>query len=110
MTENIRTNERKKRNTSQTFGIRKDKDGVMFTAFFDKASSVQIAGDFNGWQPEKNPMKKFRKEGVWKAKIPLSQGGTYRYRFVVDGQWQQDPHNDAVEPNPYNELNSLVTV
>jgi 1,4-alpha-glucan branching enzyme len=100
----------KRTNTSNSLGVRKDKNGVMFTAHFEQAQNVQIAGDFNNWQPQKNPMKKYRKEGIWKARISLSRGSTYRYRYVVDGNWQHDPNNEAVEPNPYNELNSLVTV
>jgi len=98
----------KRRKTSQSLGVRKDKDGVMFTAFYPDAESVQIASDFNRWQPDKNPMKKW-KEGIWKVKIPLGEGA-YRYRFVVDGQWQHDPHNEATEPNPFNEFNSLIHV
>jgi hypothetical protein len=34
----------------------------------------------------------------------------YRYRYVVDGRWMQDPHNGWVEQNPYGELNSVVLV
>ncbi|GAG19849.1 unnamed protein product, partial [marine sediment metagenome] len=34
----------------------------------------------------------------------------YRYRYVVDGQWQQDPYNKHVEQNPYGELNSVLEV
>jgi len=28
----------------------------------------------------------------------------------VDGKWQQDPYNEATEPNPYGELNSVLEV
>lgn len=99
----------KKRNASYHLGIRKDKDGVMLTTYSPQANTVQVAGDFNNWSPEKTPMRKYRKEGVWKVKIPLTKG-TYRYRYVVDGNWQHDPHNDQAEPNPYNGLNSVIRV
>jgi len=95
--------------TSEPCGVRQFKDGVMFTAFFPDANSVQIAGDFNDWRPEKNPMKKINKNGLWKVKLPL-KAGTYRYRLVVDGRWLQDPYNDAKEANPYGEFNSVVWV
>lgn len=84
------------------------KNGVLFTASYPEAKVVQIAGDFNSWLPEKNPMKKTGK-GSWQATIPLAKG-TYRYRFVVDGQWQHDPHNNSTEPNPYGDLNSVFNV
>jgi 1,4-alpha-glucan branching enzyme len=90
-------------------GIRQFKDGVTFTVIFPDANTVRIAGDFNNWQPEKTPMKKFRKDGLWKVKLPLN-AGIYRYRLVVDGLWQQDPYNTATESNPYGELNSVVQV
>jgi chromosome partitioning protein len=83
-------------------------DSVIFVASYPQASSVKIAGDFNNWQPEKNPMKK-TEDGTWHARIPLVKG-TYHYRFVVDGNWLHDPYNDATEPNPYGGLNSVLKV
>ncbi len=82
-------------------------DSVIFVASYPKANSVQIAGDFNNWQPEKTPM---RKSGdTWQARIPLVRG-TYHYRFVVDGHWEQDPYNETTEPNPYGGVNSVLKV
>jgi hypothetical protein len=36
--------------------------------------------------------------------------GRYRYRLVVDGQWQQDPYNETTEQNPFGGLNSILEV
>jgi hypothetical protein len=36
--------------------------------------------------------------------------GKYRYRLVVDGQWQQDPYNELIETNPFGGFNSILTV
>jgi hypothetical protein len=36
--------------------------------------------------------------------------GRYRYRLVVDGQWQQDPYNNQTEMNPYGEYNSIIEI
>ena len=83
-------------------------DNVIFVASYPDAKSVQIAGDFNNWQPEKNPMKK-TEDGAWHARINLPKG-THHYRFVVDGHWQHDPFNEATEPNPYGGLNSIIKV
>ena len=93
---------------AKQYGPRQMKDGVLFTASFPSAKKVQIAGDFNGWQHEKNPMKK-NQEGDWQARIPMAKGN-HSYRFVVDGRWQHDPHNNATEPNPYGEMNSVFMV
>ncbi len=83
-------------------------DSVIFVASYPQAASVQIAGDFNNWQPEKNPMRR-ASDGSWQTRVPLAKG-TYHYRFVVDGQWQQDPYNQSTEPNPYGGFNSVITV
>ena len=72
-------------------------------------TAVFLAGDFNGWQPDSTPMERVGNSGVWQAKLKLNQG-TYRYRLVVDGQWQQDPYNERTELNPYGELNSVVEI
>jgi 1,4-alpha-glucan branching enzyme len=90
-------------------GIKQLKNSVVFTAFYPSARTVQIAGDFNNWQPQQNPMEKIKDKGYWQAKLPLAKG-TYRYRLVVDGQWQQDPNNSNSEPNPYGGLNSVLSI
>jgi 1,4-alpha-glucan branching enzyme len=83
-------------------------DSVIFVASYPKANAVQIAGDFNNWQPEKTPMTR-ASDGTWQARIPLTKG-THRYRLVVDGKWQHDPNNGSTEPNPFGEVNSVIKV
>ena len=94
---------------SDLCGVRQIGKEVVFVTFCPDANTVQIAGEFNNWQPDKNPMKKIGNEGLWQLKLRLSPG-TYRYRLVIDGNWQQDPFNTQVEPNPYGQFNSVVTV
>jgi len=94
---------------SHRYGVRQVDGGVMFTALCPQARVVQVAGDFNNWQPEKTPMRKVKTNGLWQVKLPLT-AGTYHYRLVVDGQWMQDPHNEAAELNPYGELNSVLHI
>jgi 1,4-alpha-glucan branching enzyme len=82
---------------------------MVFVTLYPRANSVQIAGDFNNWQPAQTPMEKVNDNGVWKTQLKLA-AGKYRYRLVVDGQWQQDPYNESTEVNPFGEFNSLVEV
>ncbi len=42
--------------------------------------------------------------------LVATKPGRYRYRLVVDGRWQADPHNMYAEPNPFGELDSVVEV
>ena len=94
---------------AEFYGVKQLTDAVLFSTLYPRAQSVQIAGDFNNWQPENAPMEKIGANGVWQIKLPLTLG-KYRYRFVVDGQWQQDPYNEQTELNPFGELNSVIEV
>jgi len=94
---------------SDYYGVSQISDAVMFVTLYPNAQSVSIAGDFNNWQPEQTYMTKVGQSGVWQTKINLNPG-RYRYRLVVDGQWQQDPYNEMVESNPFGEHNSVLEV
>jgi len=48
-------------------------------------------------------------EGIWTLKVNLKPG-TYKYQFIVDGQWRQDPANKATERNSFGDINSLIEV
>ena len=72
------------------------------------AMSVLLAGDFTHWQKEAIPMQR-QKDGLWKASVTL-EPGTYHYRFLVDGQWHDDPECELQVPNPYGGNNAVRTV
>ncbi len=91
------------------YGVSQMSDAVVFVTLYPRAKNVQIAADFNNWQPIQTPMEKVGGSGVWQTKIKLPQG-KYRYRLVVDGQWQQDPYNHRTEVNPFGEYNSILEV
>jgi chromosome partitioning protein len=94
---------------AEYYGVSQVNEAVSFVTLYPRAQSVQIAGDFNGWQPTKMPMEKVGESGVWQASAKLAPG-KYRYRLVVDGQWQQDPYNETTELNPFGGYNSIVEV
>ncbi len=94
---------------AEFYGVRQVGEAVMFVSLYPRAERVAIAGEFNNWQPDQHPFKKVSENGVWQIKLPLGKG-RYRYRLVVDGQWQQDPYNGMTEVNPYGEYNSVVEV
>ncbi|MFH1715755.1 MAG: glycogen-binding domain-containing protein, partial [Planctomycetota bacterium] len=94
---------------SDYYGVSQINDAVVFVTLYPRAQSVQIAGDFNNWQPENAAMQKVGDTGVWQTKMNLPQG-RYRYRLVVDGQWQQDPYNEVTELNPFGGFNSVVEI
>jgi len=60
------------------------------------ATTMEVAGDFNGWDPKRTPLEQ-TSTGAWAVTIAL-EPGRYEYMFVVDGtQWIADPF--AVEKN-----------
>lgn len=94
---------------SDYYGVDQVHDAVVFVTLYPRAENVQIAGDFNNWRPELTKMQRVGESGVWQTKLELPTG-KYRYRFVVDGQWQQDPYNEHTEMNPFGDLNSVFDV
>jgi hypothetical protein len=49
------------------------------------------------------------KNGVWSVAVPLSPGH-YSYRFIVDGQWCDDPHCTNHIPNSFSTTNGVIKV
>jgi len=72
------------------------------------ARQVFLAGSFNAWDPSARPLKKDAK-GVWKTTMMLSQG-VYQYRFIVDGNWMEDPVSHEKQINEFGSYNSVVIV
>jgi hypothetical protein len=91
------------------YGVKRIGAEVVFSARFEAAKNVLIAGDFNNWSSVSTPMRTSGKPGEWFMSLPL-RPGRYRYRFIVDGQWTTDPHNSYVEANQFGELNNIVEV
>ena len=72
------------------------------------AKDVYVAGDFNSWRVSEDS-KLEKRNGMWVKNVTLPPG-RYRYRFVVDGKWVDDPNNPVKEKNPYGELDSLLNI
>lgn len=72
------------------------------------ALSVQLVGDFTHWQETPVNLRKDA-DGVWRSSIKL-EPGTYHYRFLVDGQWQDDPECTLRLPNPFGSENMIRQV
>ena len=72
------------------------------------ATSVTVAGSFNGWDASRTPLKK-AEDGEWKATVWLP-AGRYEYRFIVDGQWINDPNARESVENTFGSTNSVLVV
>jgi chromosome partitioning protein len=78
---------------------RKIKEGVLFSCFAPDARAVRLAGDFNKWNPEKEPLFNLSGRGLWQKTVPLPPG-RYQYKYVVDGNWVLDPANPKTTLGP----------
>jgi hypothetical protein len=81
---------------------------VEFRLESPSADSVKLAGDFTGW--EASPIEMMHSgDGMWFTVVPL-RPGQYTYRFIVDGQWYDDPASRQRVPNPFGSENAVINV
>lgn len=74
------------------------------------AKRVQVAGDFNGWNPARTPLERVSADGAWSVTIPLKPG-RYAYMFVVDGrEWVVDPFASEQKDDGFGSRNAVVDV
>ena len=61
--------------------------GVRFAVWAPNARAVSVVGDFNTWDPRRNPMRLRFPSGVWELFIPrLAPGARYKYRHRRSGR------------------------
>jgi len=85
-----------------------EKREIQFRFEAPSAHEVLLAADFTNW--DKEPVKLIKGGGgVWHTKLSLAPG-KHLYRFLVDGVWQDDPHQTQRVPNPFGTANSVVEV
>ena len=72
------------------------------------ATSVQLVGDFTQWQQKPINMHK-GPDGSWRTTVELPPGA-HHYRFLVNGEWQNDPECPLQTPNPFGGNDSVREV
>jgi 1,4-alpha-glucan branching enzyme len=82
---------------------------VRFELVTHPGREVFVAGSFNAWDPEQQPLKPHSKTGAYVATLTLP-AGTHEYKFVVDGNWQIDPDNPSLISNGAGSLNNILQV
>ena len=81
---------------------------VTFSLENTDANEVFLMGDFNEWNPKTHPMKS-NGNGTWVRDVKISPG-EYEYKFLVDGQWKEDPQNEQLSPNCFGTYNNIINV
>ncbi len=88
-------------------GTRKVCGGILFQYLDLQAKEVLLAGDFNQWVGE--PLIRRNGEGLWQRVVTLNKG-SYRYKYLVDGEWKIDPAALGQKENPFGTEDSYVEV
>lgn len=74
-----------------------------------QATSVAVAGSFNGWNPTATPLHRAA-NGAWVADVRL-RPGRHVYQFVVDRtHWIPDPRSPRDPGDDFGTPNSVITV
>ncbi len=94
-----------RKNTKQ---VKVPPKGVRFEFSAPEAHEVFLTGEFNNWDIKANPMKK-DENGMWKTIISLAPG-RYEYRFLSDGNWENDRVCSSCVPNSFGSLNCAKMV
>lgn len=66
---------------------------------------VYLSGSFNDWRPSELLLNKT--STGWHLPLYLADG-THTYKFVVDGQWIEDPKNEKRVPDGVRAFNSVI--
>lgn len=83
-------------------------DGVSFRVWAPNAASVAVAGDFNGWSRNADPLT-HESGGYWSCFAGFARVG-HRYKFVIHNPdrgdlWKNDPYARSLE---HEETNSVI--
>jgi 1,4-alpha-glucan branching enzyme len=109
------------RNNGRKFLTTREKD-VEFVFRSHNAKKVHLAGEFNSWEAESLPMKKYT-EGAWEAMVKLPPG-RYEYKVFADDAWTEESACTVMiggrsfklileggrSPNPFGTQNYFVWV
>jgi len=82
---------------------------VRFSLNAPHARSVEVAGDFNAWRPERGPLA-LGSAGTWTATLKLP-AGRHEYLFVIDGKrWVPDPSASELVDDGFGGKNAVIEV
>ena len=98
----------KKNPTKKASAGRESGGNQVFFLAAPNATRVQLAGDFTGWEQKPIDLKRDM-DGAWRVTVKLTPGHHF-YRFLVDGQWQDDPECPLHLPNSFGSRDNVRMV
>lgn len=82
---------------------------VRFVFVAPYAAHVALVGDFNGWNPQRMPMRRSADARAWIIDVPLAPG-RHVYSFFVDGDLTADPAAPRSGDDDFGVPSSVVLV
>jgi 1,4-alpha-glucan branching enzyme len=86
-----------------------DMKRVIFSLIAPKAKEVMLVGNFTEWQVKPLIMDRMKPRSRTFAATLSLPPGTYQYKFLVDGEWVEDPKAESVD-NSFGTRNSVMTI
>ncbi len=91
----------------EKLGAHPQEEGTRFAVWAPHAAAVRVMGDFNGWDPEADPLEPLGDSGIWVGVVRSARPGhRYKYRVVPRGGAppldKADPFAFWSEPPPGN--------
>jgi len=83
------------------------RNAIVQTTDFQSAKNIIISGSFNDWNPAKDSLQKTA--NGWQIYLQLKPG-VYMYKFIVDGEWMEDPANPDKIISEFDNYNSILLV
>jgi len=81
---------------------------VLFTIFMPGATSVDLVGSFNQWDPEGFRLSRGPVHGLWQITVALPPG-RHSYSFIVDNhEAMPDPKAPIKELDGFGSMNSVL--
>jgi len=83
---------------------------VTFSIEAKEANTASVVGDFNNWNPSEGELSKL-KNGTFKAAFDLPKDNSYEFKYIVDGNYVNEPQADSYRWNAFaNAENSVLEV
>lgn len=88
-----------------TSHVKKDNTAVFYYPD-PRPEEVYVTGSFCGWKTPGFPLH--RVENFFAGEVPNFPQGEYEYKFIVDGNWVNDPHNVITAFDSSGNENSVI--
>jgi len=73
---------------------------VTFSVEAKTANEASVVGDFNNWSAEEGALSKL-KNGTFKATFDLNKDAIYEFKYVIDGEFVNEPEADSFKWNDF---------